>query len=254
MLNLEDAQKHFWVQIPDSREFRSQSDEYFTVRYEGKEQILKLHNYAEIYQIPGLYQYVLVDILGDRSPDTLSSLLIDHVAQSGASVTDLRVLDMGAGIGLSGRSLRHKDVNYIVGLDILLEAREASVRELPGIYLDYYVADLLKLSESTKTALINHHFNSLMCCSALTCHVPIQAFVEAFNLIADDGWIGFNVNQFKLDPAYNENDEFFKLFQRITQSGAFQVACVHDYEHRHSMSGNPIYYCAVIGQKRHSVL
>ncbi|MEM9264291.1 MAG: class I SAM-dependent methyltransferase [Cyanobacteria bacterium P01_F01_bin.13] len=250
MRNIEDVKKNFLVRIPDSTKMFSQADEYFTVIHKDTEQVLKLHDYVEIYKIPGLYKHLLLDVLGDQSPATLSSRLIDQVSKAGESANDLKVLDMGAGIGLSGRSLAQNGVQSMVGLDILPEARDASHRELPGTYLEYYVADLLKLSEKTKTELINHQFNCLVCCSALTYHLPIQAFIEAFNLIADSGWVAFNVGQSKLDAKYSLNDDFYQFFKAATDNKIFEVNQIYHYQHRLSMLGNPIYYCAVIGRKK----
>jgi len=251
MENLLDSPKNFWIRIPDSREVHSQADEYFTVSYQNREQVLKLHDYAEIYKIPGLYKHVLLDILGDQSPATLSALLVDQVLQTGASVADLNVLDMGAGIGISGRSLAQNGVQSIVGLDILPEAREASLRDLPGTYSNYYVADLSRLPNPIRTDLMNRRFNCLMCCSALTCHLPIQAFLEAFNLIQNDGWIAFNISQSKLTPEVGQDDEFYNTFQSMIEGGAFHITCTHQYQHRRSMNGKPIHYCAVVGRKKH---
>ncbi|MEO0988273.1 MAG: class I SAM-dependent methyltransferase [Cyanobacteria bacterium J06639_14] len=251
MKNLEiPQQNNFLVRMPKSSEIRSQEDEYFTVISGDKEQVLKLHDYAKIYKIPGLYKHVLIDILDDQSPATLSSLLLDQVSQAGGSMADLKVLDIGAGIGVSGRSLIENGVGCVIGLDILSEAREASCRDLPDTYLDYYVADLLELPEETRLALKSYQFNCLTCCSALTWHLPAKAFVEAFNLIADNSWIAFNVGQLKLDPEYSSNDDFYQFLQSAIANKIFQVNNIHHYQHRLSMNKQPIYYCAVVGRKK----
>ena len=244
----------FQVRFPQNWEVVTQGEEYFFVTQNGVEKLLKLHDYAAIYQIPGLYQYLLLERLGDRSPDTLSSLLIEQVTQTGATAADLKVLDMGAGIGLSGSKLVQRGVQSVVGLDILPAAATAAAREHPGTFAAYYVADLLNLSQEMQLRLVNHQFNCLMCCSALTCHLPIQAFIAAFNLIADGGWIAFNINQLKLSPENNQDTGFYQLFDSLIHQGIFQVHCTHRYQHRLSMAGKPIEYCAVVGKKQRAIV
>ena len=242
------------VRFPENWEVVTQGEEYFFVTQNGVEKLLKLHDYAAIYQIPGLYQYLLLERLGDRSPDTLSSLLIEQVTQAGATAADLKVLDMGAGIGLSGSNLVQRGVQSVVGLDILAEAASAACREHPGTFEAYYVTDLLNLSQEMKLRLVNHQFNCLMCCSALTCHLPIQAFIAAFNLITDHGWIAFNINQLKLQPENGQGRGFYQLYDSMIHEGIFQIYCSHRYQHRLSMAGKPIEYCAVIGRKQRAIL
>ena len=241
------------VRFPEDWEVVTQGEEYFFVTQDGVERLLKLHDYAAIYQIPGLYQYLLLERLGDRSPDTLSSLLIEQVTQAGETIADLKVLDMGAGIGLSGRNLVQRGVQSVVGLDILAEAASAAYREHPNTFEAYYVTDLLNLSQEMNLRLVSHQFNCLMCCSALTCHLPIQAFIAAFNLIADDGWIAFNINHLKLLPENDQDTGFYQLYHSLIHEGIFQVYFTHRYQHRLSMAGKPIEYCAVVGKKQRSI-
>ena len=242
------------VRFPKNWEVVTQGEEYFFLTHNGVEKRLKLHDYAAIYQIPGLYQYLLLERLGDRSPDTLSSLLIEQVTQTGATAADLKVLDMGAGIGLSGSNLIQRGVQAVVGIDILPEAAVAAAREHPHTFAAYYVTDLLNLSQEMKSCLVKHQFNCLMCCSALTCHLPIQAFIAAFNLIADDGWIAFNINQSKLSPENNRDRGFYQLYHSIIHQGIFQIYSTHRYQHRLSMTGKPIEYCAVVGKKQRAIV
>lgn len=254
MQSLDQASKaNFQIRFPENWEVSTQGEEYFFLIHQGEERLLKLHDYAEIYTVPGLYQYLLVDQLSDRSPHTLSSLLIDQVIQAGWTAADLRVLDMGAGIGISGYHLLQRGVTAIVGLDILPEACAAAQREYPQVFQAYYVLDLIHLSPDMRLRLQNHQFNCLMCCSALTCHLPQSAFIEAFNLIEDGGWIAFNINQAKLQPENSQTTDFYSFYDSMIQRGHFQVYCTHRYQHRLSLDGKPIEYCAVIGRKRRSL-
>jgi hypothetical protein len=254
MQSLDQASKaNFQIRFPENWEVSTQGEEYFFLVQEGVERLLKLHDYAEIYTVPGLYQYLLVEQLRDRSPHTLSALLIDQVIQAGSTATELCVLDMGAGIGLSGDRLFQQGVGTIVGLDILPEACAAAQREFPHVFQAYYVLDLLHLSPEMRSRLQNHRFNCLMCCSALTCHLPQAAFIEAFNLIEDNGWIAFNINQAKLHPENSQKTDFYPFYDSMIQRGHLQVYCTHRYQHRLCLDGKPIEYCAVIGRKHGSL-
>jgi len=56
-------------------------------------------------------------------------------------MTELRVLDLGAGNGMFGEQLHAVGVARVIGIDICEEAYIACERDRPGIYDAYYVHD-----------------------------------------------------------------------------------------------------------------
>ena len=68
----------------------------------GNEVEYRLYDYERVYTQPGLYEAILVELLGYRSHKNLAATLEKQVSASGGEMTDLAVLDVGAGNGLSG--------------------------------------------------------------------------------------------------------------------------------------------------------
>ncbi len=133
----------FEVQLPEMEMVRNLpiQEEFFWLSQNQKKQKLKLHDYAQIYRIPHLYEY-LMQKLQAKSHIVLSSLLIDRVTQAGGDVKALVVLEVGAGSGMVGKALADLGVKSITGIDILPEAVEAAKRQCSGVYENYYLEDL----------------------------------------------------------------------------------------------------------------
>lgn len=243
----------FEIQLPETEIVRNLpiQEEFFWLSQNRKEQKLRLHDYAQIYRIPHLYEY-LMEKLQTKSHIVLSSLLIDRVTQAGGNVKDLIVLEIGAGSGMVGKALADLGVKSITGIDILSEAAEAAKRQYPGVYENYYVEDLTNISEKTRETLSSRGFNCMVCASALTSnHVPPLALASAFNLIAPNGWIAFNVQK----EGWEEKGEasFVARNPWVAKTDIFEIAEKHDYQHRFHMDGRPLYYKAIIGTKRANI-
>ena len=56
----------------------------------------------------------------------------------------------GAGNGMMGEELKKHGVSRLIGVDIIPEAYEATVRDRPGLYDAYYVEDLTDLNDEKK--------------------------------------------------------------------------------------------------------
>jgi len=74
----------------------------------------------------------------------------DIWGQSSDNFTELRVLDLGAGNGMVGEELKKQEVSRLVGVDIIPEAYEATIRDRPGLYDAYYIEDFTKLDDEKK--------------------------------------------------------------------------------------------------------
>lgn len=74
----------------------------------------------------------------------------DILGQSSDNFTELRVLDLGAGNGMMGEALKKQEISRLVGVDIIPEAYEATIRDRPGLYDAYYIEDFTKLDDEKK--------------------------------------------------------------------------------------------------------
>ena len=83
------------------------------------ERRIRFHDYHEIYSIPGLYEYLFCQKLRCISPDIITSLLVDEINKSSASVSELEVLEIGAGNGIVGELLKKQGIGSLVGIDIV---------------------------------------------------------------------------------------------------------------------------------------
>ncbi|MGB3511824.1 MAG: class I SAM-dependent methyltransferase [Microcoleaceae cyanobacterium] len=223
-------------------------EEYFWLNQNGTKRKLRLHDYAEVYRIPYLYEH-LMEKLHCQSYTLLPSLLIEQFTQVGGKVEDMVVLDIGAGSGMVCKTLRVLGVKSVTGIDILPEAAIAAERQYPGVYENYYVEDLTDLSKSTLLKLNPRRFNCLVCCSALSQgHVPADALSIALNAIAPNGWIAFNMPKYIWDNQGAGG--LVQLHPWVAETDVLDILATHYYQHRIYMDGRSLEYVAIIGRKR----
>lgn len=235
------------VKFPATNNKLKREDEYFIITQNEKDQYLRIHDYSKIYTISGLYEYVLVDVLKFKSHHVISTLLIDEVAKSQSSASELSVLELAAGVGLVGKSLQDKGVKSIVGVDLIKEAAEAVKRDRPDVYERYYVEEFPHVTEGIRKELENCQFNCLVCASALTGGLPGSAFAFAYNLITDGGWIAFNLRDDLIDTQSDHSSG--RMIATLIKEGILKVKVKHSYQHRISVTGDPLEEVAFIGLK-----
>ncbi|WP_028663071.1 class I SAM-dependent DNA methyltransferase [Saccharomonospora halophila] len=229
-----------------------QDTEYCSVRLDGTWQDIRFHDYDRIFAVPGLYETLFHDLLDCRSPDVVGKLLKEELQASGTDPASLRVLDLGAGNGLIAEQLRTVGAGYLVGVDLLDEARRAALRDRPEVYDDYHVCDTARLTAAWERTLAGHRFNALTCVAALGFgDIPVRAFATAVNLVADGGRIAFTIR----DRFLSESDEsgFARFVRRCEREGLFEVRARERYRHRLDVRGEPLYYLAVVATKHGDV-
>jgi Methyltransferase domain len=241
--------EEFALHFPDeSDDSLDQDQEWVEIEKNGERRRLRLHDYAEIYKIPGLYEQLFSDRLDCDSPRTVCDLLSVELHEAGADPADLTVLDFGAGNGLVGEQLQELGVGDIVGVDLLPEARDAAQRDRPTVYEDYYALDLTALKPDEREDLEQHECNVLACVAALGFgDVPTVAFAEAFNFVSSPGWIAFNLR----DRFFEDEDPagFGGLLKRMFREGKLEECARVRYRHRDSVDGEPLHYLAVVAKK-----
>lgn len=230
---------------PDQR--LEQDDEWCVVRQDGTWREIRFHDYARVYEVPGLYEYIFSDLLKCDSPRTVRRLLEQELSAARAEPRELRVLDLGAGNGLMGEQLADLGAKRIVGVDIIEAAAKAAQRDRPAVYEAFHVLDMAKPRESEHAALEAVNFNCLTCIAALGFgDIPSEAFVEAFNLVAPGGWIAFNLKEDFLEDG---RSAFGQLVRRMCDTGAMTIQADARYRHRLATNGEPIFYVALVGRK-----
>jgi SAM-dependent methyltransferase len=237
------------VDLPDDEQL-DQDEEWCEIDVEGGEsRKIRFHDYAEIYKIPGLYEHLFYDRLECASPETVRSLLAEELEAEQVDPKRLTVLDLGAGNGMVAEQLKELGVSTLVGVDLLPEAEMAAERDRPGLYAKYHACDLTELTDEVRADLNGYGFNCLVTVAALGFgDIPPLAFAEAFNMVADGGWIAFNIKEDFVQDG--DPSGFNLLIQRLLETGMVEKKAERVYRHRLSTAGEALNYVAIIGIKR----
>jgi len=242
--------KRHRIQFPQIEGHNLAQDEvyFYIVDADGEKIKIRFHDYDTIYKMPGLYEQVFYDRLKCTSPVKVTEILKSAIDQSQENFTELRVLDLGAGNGLMGEALKKYGVSRLVGVDIIPEAQMATERDRPHLYDAYYVTDFCKLSNDEIEEFQSWSLNCLTTVAALGFgDIPPKAFMQAFNIIQPQGWIGFNIKESFLDE--NDKSGFSRMIRELIFSKYLDIYHLERYRHRLSMEGEPLYYFAIAGRK-----
>lgn len=188
----------------------------------------------------------------------------------------LRVLDLGAGNGIMGEEIRSLTRSYdggsilagdstrIVGLDILPEAKFAAELERPGVYDGYVAADITDYVRAAprdpgEAMLFAQGFNVLTAVSSLTFgDGSVRAFKAAVSLVDEGGLLVFNLKEDFFDPVDSVNGDegaatngngLSGLIHNAVDKGHLSIVAKRRYCHRYSVTGEPLYYVAVVAVK-----
>ncbi len=245
--------KRHRIQFPKSERSKLHQDEtYFYLQGSGGQRKIRFHDYDEIFQVPGLYEQIFYDRLKCTSPVKVATILESAVRQSQDSFTELRVLDLGAGNGMMGEELKKHGVSRLVGVDIIPEAYEATIRDRPGLYDEYYVEDFTALDEERKEDIASWQCDTLVTVAALGFgDIPTDAFIEAFNIITTQGWVAFNIKE----TFFQKSDKtgFSSMIRELIFSEFIHIYHIERYRHRLSIEGEPLYYYAIAGRKNKDI-
>ena len=242
-------EKRHRIQFPELEASSLGQDEVYFYLLDGdKKRKMRFHDYNEIYKVPGLYEQLFYDRLKCQSPSKVADILHSSVSQSHENLSELRVLDFGAGNGMMGDELKKSGVARLVGVDIIPEAGAATERDRPGVYDAYYVEDFCNLKEDAREQIASWSFDCLTTVAALGFgDIPPKAFIEAFNIIQSQGWVAFNIKETFLD--HTETSGFSRLMRELIFSEYLDLYHLERYRHRLSIEGKPLYYFAIAGRK-----
>lgn len=238
----------FPIRFPKHLELE-QDEEWCEVQVDGEWRRIRFHDYDEVFQIPGLYETIFYRTLRCNSPLKVVELLGETLKEHHFPAEELSVLDVGAGNGMVGESLQYLGTRNLIGIDIISQAREAALRDRPWVYNHYLVGDLTHLNRDDLQLLESANLNAMTAVAALGFgDLPPAAFRTAYNLIANGGWIAFNIKEDFLSGL--DQSGFAGLINRMTRDGIHQLEMYKRYCHRLSVGGEPLYYIAVVARKR----
>lgn len=173
---------------------------------DGRVRELRLHDYEAVYELPGLYEQIVSERLGCRSPQVLAGMLGAAVDALGCDRGEVRVLDVAAGNGVSGEALAAAGLGAggRYGTDIVAAARAAALRDRPAVYDLYLTLDLLALSGAQRARLADLRCRALSCVAPVGDHVsqlPPAALAAAAALLAPDALVVY-----MHDPGHGVQD------------------------------------------------
>lgn len=248
-LSSDEYEYEYELHLPERGAGLDQDQEFCEIEVEGVRQRIRFHDYAAIYSTPGLYERLFAESLSCDSPRVVVDLLDDALRRSGTDAEELQVLDFGAGNGMVGAELARIGSGSVVGVDLLPEAKHAAARDRPGVYDAYHALDLTDPPVEDRDALQQRDFNCLTCVAALGFgDVPPAAFASAFNLVADDGWVAFNIRERFVEES--DTSGFGATIATALDDGTIEERGRLSYTHRLSVEGEPLQYLALVGRKQ----
>jgi len=159
---------------------------------DGRVERLRIHDYERVYAVPGLYEEIVQRRLGCRTPGRIAQMLAEAAEELGLAREDVRVLDAGAGNGVSGEALVARGMRPVVGLDLLAVARAAALRDRPGLYGIYLAADLSALTAAEADAIRAARPNALACIGSVGGgHLPPAAVAAALALLESPALVAY---------------------------------------------------------------
>lgn len=237
------------IRFPVTEPHRLNQDEaFFSLVENGAETKLRFHDYGEIYMRPGLYEQLFYQRLKCSSPKKVADVLAKVLRENSVEMTELRVLDLGAGNGMFGEQLHTGGIARVIGVDISKEAYIACERDRPGAYDAYYVCDFCNIDAATRADIAAWQVNCLSCVAALGFgDIPAKAFSTAFNMVAPKGWLAFNIKESFLHES--DTSGLSRLVKSLMLSDALEIHHLERYRHRISIDGRPLFYYALIARK-----
>ena len=241
----------YCITLPDVQSQALDQDEEYCILKGSNgagEQRIRFHDYGKIYSIPGLYERLFYKKLKCTSPSTICGYLKEAVDKNNAELSNLRVLDLGAGNGMVGEELNRLGVETVCGIDIEENARKAVERDRPDIYKQYLIEDITDMSVTLRKELESELFNCMTTVAALGFgDIPPKAFAEGFNLLSTPAWVAFNIKESFLSDY--DRSGFSDLIKKMIEQEILDIHVQERYQHRLSIEGNPLHYVALVGRK-----
>jgi hypothetical protein len=216
--------------------------EYVALHEDGSDEVIvHLHDYTRLYEVPGLYEHIVQELLECRSPQVAVAGLAQALSRLGLDPADLTLLDLGAGTGLVGELVDKLGVGAVIGLDVLPAARDACLRDRPGSYRDYIIGDLADPPPELLARLRNHRPNGLISAGAFGgTHAAATTLLTALALLPAGAPVVFTI-----DERWMRTDGtagFRTPVSELLASGELELIEKAQFRHRLTTTGKPILY------------
>lgn len=238
------------VVIDDGSCQAQQRDECVLVQMNGTVRKFWLHDYEEIYRIPGLYESIFVDLFQGISHRIVPNKLRGTLDEDGVALAALRCIDFGSGVGLVAEELVGIGLSAPLGIDISPAAKAAALRDRGTLYRDYLVADMARPDAATLAAITAFDANCLICVSSLNV-IPAVAFATLFNTLPVGAYLALNVlsGALEANPVADAQNGSNALVRHLFENGAAQLRSNQRYAHRLNSAKTPIFYNAIVATK-----
>jgi hypothetical protein len=236
----------YCAELPDQGE-PAIGSEVIRIRHDdGRIEEMRLHDYGRLYSLPGLYEQIVQERLGCRSPEVVAGLLGESVEAMAWARSRVKVIDLAAGNGVSGEALRDQGLEPVLGTDIVPAARAAALRDRPGVYGDYLTLDLLDLSDDQRLAIRSLGARALSCVAPVGHgpQVPPPVLLAAAELLTPESLVAH-----MHDPAIDPEDPVTPQLWAEHGFAARELARQR-YVHRRTVTGRPYEMEAVVWQLR----
>jgi hypothetical protein len=240
----------YTAELPEQGEPRIGQELIRVQHSDGRTEELRLHDYGRVYALPGLYEQIVHERLGCRSPEQIASMLAEAVDRIGWAREKTRVLDLAAGNGASGQALREHGLHPVLGTDIIPEARAAALRDRPGVYDAYQTLDLLALGPEQRQAIAALEANAVNCVAPVgTAHdqLPPLALTAVVKLLAADALVAY-----MHDPTLGLPDQVTEELwaQELGAETQADLLSRESYLHRYTVTGRPYEMVGVVWRVR----
>jgi predicted TPR repeat methyltransferase len=221
-------------------------DELIRVHHpDGTTEELRLHDYARLYALPGVYETIVQERLGCRSPAQIAELLAQAIDGAGWDRAATRVIDLAAGNGVSGEALAAQGLRPVLGSDIVPAARHAALRDRPELYDAYLTLDLLSLPADVEHSIADLHANALASVAPVgeaPGELPPGALAAAVGLLAPDAIVAY-----MHDPDSDDSSPDLAPGRLAADLGAHVEELERRrYVHRYTVNGRPYEMDAVV--------
>jgi hypothetical protein len=229
----------FTVEIPSQSDPQTGRERILVHFDDGRTEELRLHDYNRVYALPGLYEEVVQRRLDCRSPEEIASMLAGAIDSLGWERARARVLDIGAGNGISGEALAALGLRPVIATDLEPAARQAALRDRPDVYDAYLITDLVALSPGQERAITALAPNALTCVAPVGAgpqQIPPAALITAVRLLARDAVIAY------MRDASDEPDLVTERMWRGELEGVTraQELVRRRYRHRYTINRRPM--------------
>lgn len=237
----------FEVVIPNQLKNPELNQEFVEVIYNnGSYENILLHDYRTIFKIQGLFEQIFLIKLRSNSHNIICEKLMTILKGIKIRNADCKILELGAGNGVTGEVFKEHGFQNIVGIDIIEEARNAAFRDRKSIYSKYFVFDSTDQESKEFTFLRKQKFNVLLIVAAIGMgHIGSRSIRNAFNLIIIGGFIVFNIYS-KLINQHQDN-EFDSMI--ATFSAHSKLLLKENYVHRLTVNEAEVIYTIFIFRK-----